>query len=214
VPQPLTYLIDDTSRTFGSIRVGAAESFLRADDETVLAELLHDPKAATLGLRRIAPTVLVSNTPVDILLARLRELGAAPVVEAPDGTVHIARRDLLRARTPRVQRPAGLVAARETAQLSQAVRAIRAGDRAEAARPVASEPLNPSSSLAALRTAVEARQPVWIGYVDNHGTTSERIVDPVQVEGGWLTAHDRRSDETRTFAVHRITAVRAVEAHT
>ena len=71
--------------------------------------------------------------------------------------------------------------------------------------------LSPSSSLAALRSAVEAKQSVWIGYVDNHGTTSERIVDPVLVEGGWLTAHDHRSDETRTFAVHRITAVRPVE---
>ena len=212
VPQPLSYLIDDTSRTFGAIRVGAAESFLRADDETVLAELMHHPKAATLGLRRIAPTVLVSNTPIDVLLPRLRELGSAPVVEAPDGTVRIARRDVRRARTPRARRQAGLVAARETAQLSSAVRAIRAGDRVETARPaVAADQLTPSSSLAALRSAVEEGQAVWIGYVDNHGTTSERIVDPVLVEGGWLTAHDHRSDETRTFAVHRITAVRPVE---
>jgi hypothetical protein len=214
VPQPLSYLIDDTSRTFGSIRVGAAESFLRADDETVLAELLHHPKAASLGLRRIAPTVLVSDTPVDVLLPRLRELGSAPVLEASDGTVRIARRDLLRARTPRPSRPAGLVAAREVARLTKAVRAIRAGDRVESARPVMTDQLSPSSSLAALRAAVEAGQAVWIGYVDNHGTTSERIVDPVLVEGGWLTAHDRRSEETRTFAVHRITAVRAVEERT
>jgi predicted DNA-binding transcriptional regulator YafY len=79
---------------------------------------------------------------------------------------------------------------------------------------VMTDQLSPSSSLAALRAAVEAGQAVWIGSVDNHGTTSERIVDPVLVEGGWLTAHDRRSEETRTFAVHRITAVRAVEERT
>ena len=210
VPQPLSYLIDDTSRTFGAVRVGAAESFLRADDETVLSELLHHPKAGSLGLRRIAPTVLVSDTPVDVLLTRLRELGSAPVLEAADGTVRIARRDLLRTRTPRTGRPAGLVSARETAQLVQAVRAVRAGDRVEATRPAGVDLLTPSSSLAALRTAVEAGGSVWIGYVDNHGTTSERVVDPVQVEGGWLTARDHRTEETRTFAVHRITAVRPV----
>lgn len=210
VPQPLSYLIDDTSRTFGAVRVGAAESFLRADDETVLSELLHHPKAASLGLRRIAPTVLVSDTPVDVLLPRLRELGSAPVLEAADGTVRIARRDLLRARTPRAGRPAGLVAARESAQLVQAARAVRAGDRIEATRPVASDLLTPSSSLTALRSAVEAGGSVLIGYVDNHGTTSERVVDPLQVEGGWLTARDHRSDETRTFAVHRITTVRSL----
>ena len=104
VPQPLTYLVDDTARTFGTVRVGHAEAFLRADDETALTELLHHPKAATLGLRRIAPTVLVSSTPLDVLLPRLRDLGAAPVVEAADGTVRVARPDQLRARTPRDRR--------------------------------------------------------------------------------------------------------------
>ena len=49
-----------------------------------------------------------------------------------------------------------------------------------------------------------------IVYVDNHGTRSERIVDPVSVEGGVLTAHDHRADDVRTFAVHRITAVRPI----
>ena len=68
VPQPLTYLVDDTARTFGSIRVGHAEAFLRADDETALTELLHHPKAGPAGLRRIAPTVLITSTPLDVLL--------------------------------------------------------------------------------------------------------------------------------------------------
>ena len=63
VPQPLEYLVDDTARTFGTIRVGHAEAYLRADDETALTELLHHPQAAGLGLRRLAPTVLVSSTP-------------------------------------------------------------------------------------------------------------------------------------------------------
>jgi len=210
VPQPLTYLVDDVARTFGAVRVGAAESFLRADDESVLLELLGNPRAAGLGLRRIAPTVLVSDTPVDVLLPRLRELGSAPVVEAPDGTVRVARRDLQRARTPRSRRPAGLVSARETAVLAQAVRAIRSGDQVAATRPTLEARTTPSGSLAALRVAVEAGQPVRIGYVDNHGTTSERIVDPLMVEGGWLTAHDHRSGQTRNFAVHRITAVKSV----
>jgi len=96
VPQPLSYLVDDTARTFGSIRVGHAEAFVRADDEAALTELLHHPKAASLGLRRLAPTVLISSTPIDVLLPRLRELGVAPVVESPDGTVHVARPDLHR----------------------------------------------------------------------------------------------------------------------
>ncbi|MDN4173850.1 helicase C-terminal domain-containing protein [Nocardioides sp. SOB77] len=220
VPQPLTYLVDDTARTYGAVRVGAVEAFLRSDDTSALTELEHHPKAAGLGLRRIAPTVLVSTTPLDVLLPRLRELGGAPVVEAPDGTVHVARPDVLRARTPKDRRtPSGSAraAAHRAATASAVVTAIRSGDRAASSRPAAGAggagvaPLSPSGSLAALREAVESRTPVLIAYVDNHGTSTERVVDPQSVEGGQLVAHDHRSDDVRTFAVHRITSVRPVE---
>ena len=70
-------------RRFGTIRVGAAESFLRSDDEAALTELVHHPKAAGLRLRRIAPTVVVSDVPLDVLLPRLRELGSAPSSRRP-----------------------------------------------------------------------------------------------------------------------------------
>lgn len=210
VPQPLSYLVDDTARTFGSVRVGHAEAFLRADDEAALTELLHHPKAGGLGLRRLAPTVLISSTPLDVLLPRLRELGAAPVVEAEDGTVHVVRQDQRRARTPKEHRPRGAAAARRTASVAAVVTAVRSGDRAASSRPTSEAQLSPSGSLAALRQAAETGEPVTIVYVDNHGTRTERVVDPVSVEGGVLTAHDHRSDDTRTFAVHRITAVRPI----
>jgi hypothetical protein len=211
VPQPLTYLVDDTARTFGTVRVGHAEAFLRADDEAALTELLHHPKAAALGLRRLAPTVLVSSTPIDLLLPRLRELGVAPVVESPDGTVHVARPDALRARTPREHRGRAQRAARETAHTGQVVSAIRAGDRAETTRPAAApDRLSPSGSMAALREAIEERTSVVIGYVDNQGASTDRLVDPLSLDGGTLTAYDHRSDDTRSFAVHRITTVRTV----
>ncbi|GAA1945122.1 helicase-associated domain-containing protein [Nocardioides panacihumi] len=209
VPQPLGYLVDDAARTFGSIRVGYAEAFLRADDETALTELLHHPRAATLGLRRIAPTVLISSTPIDVLLPRLRELGAAPVVEAADGSVHVARPDQLRARTPRSHRsPAA--EARESARVAAVVRALRAGDEAAASGRSTAQ-LTPADALAALREAVETSVAVVITYVDNHGTLADRVVSPVRVEGGQLVAVDSRVDETRAFAVHRIRDVRPVE---
>ena len=62
--------------------------------------------------------------------------------------------------------------------------------------------------MAALREAIEAGSPVLIGYVDNHGTTTERLIDPIRLDAGSLIAHDHRSDDTRSFLVHRITAVR------
>ena len=77
-------------------------------------------------------------------------------------------------------------------------------------RPADSPSLTPSGSLAALREAIEQRSSVVIGYVDNHGSRSDRVVDPLGLEGGRLTAHDHRADDTRVFAVHRITSVRSV----
>ena len=171
-------------------------------------ELLHHPKAASLELRRIAPTVLISTLPVDLLLPGLRELGAAPVVEAPDGTVRVARPDLQRARTPKAPPSAAVAAARETARLAAVLTAVRAGDRA--ASSAASRPTTattPVTALAMLREAIEAGATVLIGYVDNHGTTTERLVDPRRLDGGQLRAYDHRSDDLLVFSVHRITAV-------
>ena len=67
-------------------------------------------------------------------------------------------------------------------------------------------------ALTALREAIEAGSTVVIGYVDNHGARSDRVVDPLRLEGGSLTAHDHRADDERTFAVHRITSVAPLPA--
>jgi hypothetical protein len=209
VPQGLDYLVDDVSRRFGTLRAGVADSFLRSDDETALTELMHHRDAAALRLRRIAPTVVVSDVPLQVLLPRLRELGAAPVVEAADGTVRVARPEEFRARTPRRTRTAGRDAARQAARTAAVVAAVRAGDRAAAERPTRGPATTPADVMAVLREAVESRREVWIGYLDNQGTNSERIVRPVEVGGGQLSAYDERTDEVRSFAIHRITRARA-----
>jgi hypothetical protein len=212
VPQALDYLVDDVSRRFGTLRVGVAEAFLRSDDESALTELVHNPAAESLRLRRIAPTVLVSDVPLHVLLPRLRELGAAPVVEAADGTVRIARPDVFRSRSLRgARRPGvGLDAARQAARLTAQVGAIRSGDRVAASRPAGLSASSPGDVLALLRGVVESGGQVWIGYVDNHGARVERVVRPVRVEAGQLVAHDPRDDDVRSYAIHRITHARAL----
>lgn len=207
VPQSLTYLIDDVSRRFGTLRAGHAESFLRSDDETALTELVHAPGADTLRLRRIAPTVVISDLPLGTLLPRIRELGLAPVVEAVDGTVRVVRPDVFRARSPRRRTPAES-GVRTTAHTAAVVSAIRAGDRSSAARPLrGTSASTPADVIALLRTAAESGEQLLIGYVGNDGTVAERLVSPERVEGGRLSAYDDRSDSPRTFAIHRITAV-------
>jgi hypothetical protein len=218
VPQALTYLVDDVARQHGTLRVGAASAFVRCDDQAVLAQILADPLSGALGLRRLAPTVLASELDAGVLLERLRSMGFRPSAEAADGSVVIARAHARRA--PARPAPEPLLAERpppSDSLLAAAVRALRAGDRSVAGRPQAAAPgrLGRSVSaqtLADLRRALDDGATVWIGYVDHHGATSERVVDPVRLEGGWLAAYDHRSGEVRSFAVHRISGVAPVDA--
>lgn len=218
VPQPLSYLVDDVARRHGLLRVGSASAFVRCDDEALLVQILADPAAGGLGLRRLAPTVLASSLDAGTLLGRLEQLGFTPTPEAADGSVVIARPQARRA--PARPAPEALLAQRPPpadAILAAAVRALRAGDRSAAGRPADAVPGRLGRSVAAqtladLRHALADGATVWIGYVDQHGATSERVVDPVRLEGGWLAAFDHRSGEVRSFAIHRISGVARVDA--
>ena len=136
VPQPLTYLIDDTARTYGTVRVGHAEAFLRADDEAALTELLRAPAG---GLPRAAPA-RADRAHQHHARSTCCSPGCAswarrPAVEAPDGVAarRPARRaagaDAQGARRPPSARPAS------RRPSPRVIAAIRAGDRAVAERP-------------------------------------------------------------------------------
>lgn len=218
VPQPLSYLVDDVARRHGLLRVGAASSFIRCDDQAVLAEILATAQASALGLRRLAPTVLASSLDGGLLLERLQQMGFAPTPEDATGAIVVAPSAPQRTTSRPAPQPALAERSPPTeAVLGAAVRALRAGDRSFSARPADAVPgrlgRNASAqTLAELRRALEDGSTIWIGYVDHHGSTSERVVDPVRLEGGWLAAFDHRSSEIRSFAVHRISGVAPVEA--
>ncbi|MFD9129202.1 helicase-associated domain-containing protein [Kitasatospora sp. NPDC059571] len=233
VPQPLSYLIDDIARRHGVLRVGGASSYLRCDDTALLAEVLADRRSVELRLRLLAPTVLAAQAPPETLLSVLRTMGYAPAAESAEGDVVITRPDSRRTppRTAPVPVPDG-PARPDDALLGAAVKAIRAGDRAATAvrRETVAGPAAgvrqsgpartdlrqlprtaAADTLAALQTAVLLGERMWIGYINAEGLASQRVVDPVKVEGGYVTAFDHLSDEVRTFALHRITGVAEVD---
>ena len=209
VPQSLTYLVDDVARRHGRMRVGLAGTYLRCDDEALLAEVLVARRAAPLRLRRLAPTVLVSSSPLDLVLELLRAAGYAPAAEAPDGALLLARPDARRtALRPRPHRHADPTLAPEQAALS--VIALRAGDlAARAARraPVTTTRTTTADTLSFLQAAAREHRQVWLGYVDAQGRATSRVVEPRGVEGGFITAWDHLRQEDRTFALHRVTGV-------
>ncbi|AOR33641.1 DNA-binding protein [Streptomyces fodineus] len=225
VPQPLAYLIDDVARKHGHLRIGAASAYVRCDDDTLLNEILADRRAAALRLRRLAPTVLAAQCDPATLLEGLRAMGYAPAAESAEGDVLIARAHAHRTppRTAPEPVPDGPPAPDATL-LGAAIRAIRAGDLAATAprkpvgesgggsggAPLAGGELPRTSSaetLATMQAAVLTGESLWIGYVNAEGTASQRVIAPVKVEGGFVTAYDHTADEVRTYPLHRITGV-------
>lgn len=226
VPQPLSYLVDDVARKHGRLRVGAASSYVRCDDDALLTEILADKRSAPLRARLLAPTVLASPAPPGQLLAKLREMGYAPAAESAEGDVVIARAEAHRTppRTAPEPVPDGPPPPDEPL-LASAVRAIRAGDHAASAAPRQSSarpktrtpdgalPRTTSAdTLATMQSAALTGTAVWMGYVNADGAASQRVLAPVRVEGGFVTGYDHTADEVRTYPLHRITGVAELEA--
>jgi hypothetical protein len=90
VPQPLLYLIEDAGRQHGSIRVGPVGCYVRMADQAQAAALLAHPTAAGLGLRAVAPGVLVAAVDEQEILPLLRELGHSPAVENSAGELIVS----------------------------------------------------------------------------------------------------------------------------
>ncbi|MFG2885924.1 helicase-associated domain-containing protein [Streptomyces sp. NPDC048297] len=217
VPQPLTYLIDDVARKHGHLRIGAASAYVRCDDDALLNEILADKRAATLRLRRLAPTVLAAQADPGTLLEGLRAMGYAPAAESAEGDVLITRPDAHRTppRTAPEPVPDGPPPPDSTL-LTAAIRAIRAGDLAATTpRKSADTPLTggelprtgPAETLATMQAAVLTGESLWIGYVNAEGSASQRVIAPIRVEGGFVTAYDHTADEVRTYPLHRVTGV-------
>ncbi|WP_223775315.1 helicase C-terminal domain-containing protein [Streptomyces sp. 135] len=216
VPQPLAYLIDDVARRHGHLRIGAASAYVRCDDEALLNEILADKRSQGLRLRRLAPTVLAAQADPGALLEGLRSMGFAPAAESAEGDVLITRAHAHRTppRSAPEPVPEGPPVPDDTL-IAAAVRAIRAGDLASTAprkevheTPSGSLPRTTSAeTLATMQAAVMTGEAVWIGYVNAEGAASQRVIAPVRVEGGFVTAYDHTADEVRTFPLHRITGV-------
>lgn len=221
VPQPLSYLIDDMARRHGHLRIGSASAYVRCDDEAVLDEILADRRSNGLRLRRLAPTVLAAQADPTTLLDGLRTMGLAPAAESSDGAVLVTRAHAHRTppRTPPAPVPDGPPVPAPTL-LGAAVRAIRAGDQAATVvrktlpEPASSSPAagdlprtTSAETLATVQAAALTGSALWIGYVNAEGAASQRVIAPVRVEGGFVTAYDHTADEVRTYPLHRITGV-------
>lgn len=207
IPQSLTYLIDDISRQHGVLRVGAAMAYLRCDDPVLIDTAIAHGLAAGVLLRRIAPTVAVSRSPMEEVIFVLRAAGLAPSGEDNTGAIM----DLVAA--PQRTR-AGLVlhqrwrepADPDEAQLNVLISRMRSADRA---RSVPGQ--HPNDALAMLREAAFSKSAVWVEYVNTEGASTRRLIEPLAISGGSVAAFDRLSQQMRNFSLHRISGIQPAD---
>ena len=208
VPQGLTYLIDDVARRHGQLRVGMAASFVRCEDPALLAQAVAAPAMAGVEMRTLAPTVAVSVAPIGDVLAGLRAAGFAPAAEDWSGTIVD-----IRSRGSRVPSPGRRRGYRPvSAPTPQTLGAIVAVLRKVGAAHVTGARLDPAEAMAQLQSAAHRQASVVIGYVDPAGVATQRVVAPINVRGGQLTAYDPAAGRVRDFAIHRVTSVVSAES--
>lgn len=154
VPQPLEYLVGDVERRHGRVRLGPAGCYVRFEDPALATEVVRDKRVAKLGLRLIAPTVLVGAPASDAVLAALRAAGYLATAESHDGaTVHTAP---TRHRAQVAQVPGRNAAQRSSAPLGSPARAV---ERWRSQFAPASSDESPTSSSTATLAATLLRTP-------------------------------------------------------
>ncbi|QNE89146.1 helicase-associated domain-containing protein [Corynebacterium incognita] len=217
VPQAVDYALDDVARHHGSLRGGPALSYLRSDDEALLAQAVSAINDAGV-LRLIAPTVAISTTRLGTLLARLREAGLSPTAEDDNGAfIDVSATPYVLptpakgyTRAPRSSRAHPKAQPSDDRWLAAAARIREAANTPDAPRRQGT----PSNStppvtelLATLQAAARAGQVVTVGYTDKNGTPRQINVKPLSATGGVVDAVRADSGQPVRFPVHRISQV-------
>ncbi|MCZ7459368.1 helicase C-terminal domain-containing protein [Streptomyces sp. WMMC940] len=238
LPQPLSYLIADTARAHGRVRVALAACVLHGDEPALLAELAAHRRLARLGLRQLAPTVLISRSPLDTTLAALRAEGYAPVAETAEGTVRIEKAQPRRAAAavpaPRGSgaRGGGRTAATSTAKESATLDPSTLATRLLAAPATTPEPAPhegggpfatdteeivagwakrlPYSDIRQLAHAIDAGRAITVEYVATSGNRTVRTLSRLGLDPPYLEAWCHLRDAERVFTLSRIHSVMSV----
>jgi hypothetical protein len=219
MPQPLEYLIADVAKKHGKLRIGSTTSFIRCEDQSVIASIIGDKKLDGMGFRKIAPEVIISDLEVDDAVNILRNAGYLPAVEDGKGILLTGPR-IMRAQTKaRPPRVVGEIDIPDEIALSGALRTLRTGEksshRQSTLRNITASALgelprttaNETLELLSHHLTHSPEKSLSIGYADNNGLISHRIIDPLKLSAGTLLARDHATGEITTFRIARITGV-------
>jgi hypothetical protein len=204
VPQPLEYLVRETARRYGTVRVGSlsheeggdlgARTAVRSDDGVMLEAVLVDAATASLGLRRIAPDRLVSRIEPVIVLWTL--IDARYPAAPDDGALPPERPRATRTRTaaPVADDPV-FAAVRRVRQA--AVTTSNEGGEAWVSRQ--------------WELAVRGRLSVRATIAMPDGSERVLELEPTGIAGSRVRGRDVHSDVERTLPIKSITALEPLE---
>ena len=222
MPQPLEYLIADVAKKHGKLRVGNTSAFIRCEDSALIAQIMNDKRLDLLSLRQIAPEVLICQHDAGDAMNILRSFGYLPAGEDSQGALLSGpriQRAKTKARPPRIigefERP-------DEIQLEGALRALRTGEKSShrqstmrniASNALGSLPRTTANETLDILADYLQNQPATslsIGYADNNGLVSHRIIDPLKLSAGSLVARDHATGEVQSFRIARITGVASI----
>jgi len=217
MPQPLEYLIADVAKKHGKLRVGNTSSFIRCEDTALISQIMNDKKLEILALRRIAPEVVICDMDATDAMRVLRECGYLPAGESANGMILTGPKTNRALTKPRPPRVIGEVEIPDIESLKTAIRALRTGEkstyRQTRLRQVASEALGQlprttaNETMEILNQFIIDEKTLSIGYADNNGGVTHRIIDPIRISAGALVARDHATGEVQSFRIPRITGV-------
>ena len=197
VPQGLLILLDDVVRDHGRVSVSAASCLIEVDDPASAEILLHSDQASELGLRRVAPTLLIAQAEPEVTLAALRAQGLAPVARDQHGAV-------LNSPTPARFRTPAREPTSEPVDPQTVAEALVASTEPSA---------NSTDEIASLLREAQSRG-AWIrlDHVDDSGQARQSVVRVLAVASGAARCVHRGGGGMRIIPLPRMVRARLENA--
>jgi hypothetical protein len=203
IPQPLEYLIVGAAARFGSLRVGriieptgaadeqGAQSYVTAEDASLLSAVIVDHGLGSIGLTRVSPLRAVSRFDQSVVFWSLSEARYPVAAEDHDGRIVLLDR----------RRVARTIVVDAESSAEAIVRKLRLAGESTSAE------TGQAWMERQIDTAIRAKLALTVTVAMPDGSSIDLQLEPASLAGGRLRARDRRSDLERTLPLRSITSV-------
>ena len=194
LPQPIDYLLKETSKRFGRLYVTEGSDLERAiinsTDHVLLAEILNDGDLKAFALIRQPDQSLASRFEPEVVYFGLREAGYAAIRKDAKG---------------KVISPLKSISAAESQHREDSILADIARMRSQEDR--VGTDLADDDIQRKIQLAIKNKAKVEVKYIAKSGDEMLFLLEPIGIANGRLRARDKKADIERTLPITSITAV-------